>query len=171
MRGRSCLRGHWKRPPSGERSDLIESANDSPDPANSLPDEEIPSHTGSPPAAPDSDADQQQPLPSSSKGTKACGNLTVSATSTTCGFANNVFYEYWTATDRGARHVDQISAYSDRLGKWLEVACAVEETPAGGGAVSCATDAGAGIWIPYRALAEYTQAAADAYAASHKVTE
>lgn len=100
-----------------------------------------------------------------SQASKSCGNLNIAATSTSCAFAHNVFYEYWSATNRGQNHVGRIRAYSSALSKWLEVGC--EE----GNPVVCMTDAGAEVRVPSRALADYTQAAADSYAASHTVSE
>ena len=95
---------------------------------------------------------------------KACGNLTVAAGSTTCGFAQNVFYEYWTATDGAFRHEDTIEAYSPTLGQWLQLTC--ED----GDPAVCATGAGAEVQMPREALDSYTQEAADAYAADHTVS-
>jgi hypothetical protein len=102
--------------------------------------------------------------PSSSTPTKACGNLTVSAGSTTCAFAQNVFYEYWTATDGATGHQDAIEAYSPRLARWLQLACD------DGDPVVCSTDAGAEVEMPRDALDAYDQEAADIYAAHHTVS-
>ena len=92
-----------------------------------------------------------------------CGNLMVTRDSVTCGFAQNVFYEYWTATDGGSSPTGRISAYSPALGRELKLSC--DE----GASVSCFTEAGGEVRIPVAALDEYTQADADAYAASNTV--
>lgn len=110
------------------------------------------------PAAPEDDRSPTQDK------TKSCGNLTVTADSITCGFANNVFYEYWVASDGGSSHAANISAYSDALGRYLELACNV------GKAVSCVTDADGHVSIPRGALDDYSQADADDYAASNTVS-
>jgi hypothetical protein len=114
-----------------------------------------------PPPTENPDAESDTDL---SAATKACGNLTVTAGSTTCGFAQNVFYEYWTATDSAVRHEDTIEAYSPTLDDWLELTCA------DGDPVVCTTGAGAGVQMPRSALDAYTKNAADAYAADHTVS-
>lgn len=96
---------------------------------------------------------------------KTCGNLMVTRDSVTCGFAQNVFYEYWTATDGGSSTIGRISAYSPALGRELKLTC--DE----GVSVSCFTEAGGEVRIPVGALDDYTQADADAYAASNTVSK
>jgi hypothetical protein len=100
----------------------------------------------------------------SDAGTKSCGNLTVSAGSVNCDFANNVFYEYWVASEGGVRDAGVISSYSPALGRWLDLEC--EEA----GSVTCLTEAGGEVGIPYDALAAYDQDAADEYAGSNTVS-
>jgi hypothetical protein len=112
-------------------------------------------------------ASQAAPTPATrrtSTSTKlaSCGNLQVRAATTTCSFAQNVFWEYWTAAQRG--DASNISAYSAGAGRNLDVTCT-----SGGQTVVCATDADGEIRIPASALAAYTQSMADRYAASHNV--
>lgn len=114
---------------------------------------------------PPTESRSEDPEAAASGPTKTCGNLTVAAGSTTCAFAQNVFYEYWTATDRGAGHEDTIEAYSPALERWLSLTC--ED----GDSVICRGDAGAEVQMPRDALDSYTQDAADAYAADHTVSE
>lgn len=95
---------------------------------------------------------------------KQCGNLEASKGSITCAFAQNVFYEYWTATDGAAEHDDAIEAYSPALEEWLELSCT------DGDPVACTTDVGGEVRMPRSALEEYTQEAAEAYAADHTVS-
>ena len=102
--------------------------------------------------------------PNSSGGDlKACGNLRVEADTTTCPFAQNVFWEYWNAFNN-ERSAATISAYSEALGEWLEVTCDEAST------VVCATDAGSEVQISQDALDGYTQEMADEYAESHTVS-
>lgn len=98
------------------------------------------------------------------RNTKTCGNLRVATGSTTCGFAQNVFWEYWTASSGGLSHTDDIRAYSSALGKWLTLTCF------DGDPVVCRNDAGAEVQIPREAVVGYTKEAADAYAADHTVS-
>lgn len=128
-------------------------ADDRSDPVEPAPEDELPT-----PESPiDTDAAPSAEL-------KTCGNLTVTAGSTTCGFAQNVFYEYWTAMKDAAGDADAIRAYSPALGRWLDLTCD------DGDPVVCGTDAGAEVQMPRRALDDYTQDAADAYAADHQVS-
>lgn len=92
----------------------------------------------------------------------SCGNLKVNADTTTCPFAQSVFWEYWHAVQTADR-ATSISVYSGALARWLPVTCRE------GANVVCTTEAGAEVRIPQNALAGYTQRMADAYAASHTV--
>jgi len=142
--------------------ELGESSSQSVQPAPS-PEEDQP--------APSSQDDDPAPSPADpstgadTEARKTCGNLMVTRDSVTCKFAQNVFYEYWTATDGGSSPIDRISAYSPALGRELKLTC--DE----GVSVSCFTEAGGEVRIPVGALDEYTQADADAYAASNTVSK
>lgn len=117
-------------------------------------------------AAHPNNPEESAPQRSAPSDSESCGNLTVTGDSITCGFANNVFYEYWIASDGGSNQVTNISAYSDALSEWLDLTC-----DAAGRSVSCATDTGDEVSIPRDGLDEYTQSNADAYAASNTVSE
>jgi hypothetical protein len=90
-------------------------------------------------------------------------NIRVKAGTTTCGFAENVFYEYW----RWLKYaeVEHIQAYSPALETYLPVKCKQ------GNPVTCRTAAGALVRFPLRAVDAYTVDDAAAYAASHTVTK
>jgi hypothetical protein len=98
----------------------------------------------------------------SGKALSSCGNLVVKGATTTCPFAQNVFYEYWSAV-KVEGYADDISAYSSALGRWLPVSCR------DAGTVVCTTDQGSEVRISRSALSGYTQSMADAYAAEHTV--
>jgi hypothetical protein len=128
--------------------------------SQATPEPESNAAASEPDPAPTADETQQ-----SDGALSACGNLQVSADSVRCGFANNVFYEYWSASEGGTDHAGAISAYSPSLGRWLDVQCEQEDR------LVCVTGVGGEVHIPYDALDEYTQAAADEYAASHTVSD
>jgi hypothetical protein len=92
----------------------------------------------------------------------SCGNLKVNAATTTCSFAQNVFWEYWSAV-QAEGYADEISVYSDAVGRWLPVTCR------DAGSIVCETDAGGEVRFSQLALAGYTQEMADAYAVAHTV--
>jgi hypothetical protein len=89
-------------------------------------------------------------------------NVRVKASTTTCGFAESVFYEYWRWLEYGG--VDQVKAYSSALDEFLPVDCS------SGDMVTCRTEAGAVVRFPQSAVAAYTLANASKYAASHEVS-
>lgn len=82
---------------------------------------------------------------------------------TTCAFAQNVFWEYWNASDGASSQVSQIEAFSATLGRRVPMSCEGEDP------VVCSNDAGAEVRMPAEALSAYTQEAADAYAVHHTV--
>jgi hypothetical protein len=92
----------------------------------------------------------------------SCGNLQVRAATTSCAFAQNVFWEYWNASQHG--DAASITAYSPAgSGRVLRLSCDSDST------VICTTTSGAEVRIPSAALAAYTQEMADHYAATHDV--
>lgn len=86
-------------------------------------------------------------------------NVRVKAATTTCGFAENVFYEYWHAGEGTA-----IKAFSAAIGTYLAVHCKA------GVLVTCRTGAGALVRFPVRAVRAYTAANARSYARRHTVS-
>jgi hypothetical protein len=95
---------------------------------------------------------------------KTCDpNIRVKATTTTCGFAANVFYEYWRSTEDG--EATDVEAYSPALKTYVAVDCKQNDP------VTCRTDAGALVRFPVRAVEAYTTEQAATYAASHTVSK
>jgi hypothetical protein len=90
-------------------------------------------------------------------------NIRVKAATTTCAFAENVFYEYW----RWLKYaeVDHVQAYSSALDTYLRVNCKQNDP------VTCRTAAGALVRFPLRAVDAYTVDDATAYAATHTVSK
>jgi hypothetical protein len=86
-------------------------------------------------------------------------NITAKKHTTTCGFAENVFYEYWQAG--GAR---SIRAYSPATGKSYRLSC----EQAGSG-VTCSAGDGAIAKFSIASIDQYTSAQARAFADSHNV--
>jgi hypothetical protein len=82
-------------------------------------------------------------------------NISVKAATTTCPFAQNVFYGYWQAS------ADDFSAYSAASKRSYDVSCS------GATSIVCTAGDGAEVRFSARAVALYDQAQADAYAASH----
>jgi hypothetical protein len=94
----------------------------------------------------------------------ACdANVRIKAATTTCAFAENVFYEYWRWLEYS--EVTDIRAFSPALGRFLAIDCDHSD------AVKCRTDAGALVRFPETAVAAYTIASAARYARGHKVSD
>jgi len=90
---------------------------------------------------------------------KACDqNISVNAETTTCGFAQNAFYAYWSAAESSTT----LRVLSPALGRRLATICAER-----GGLVRCTTDDGGLVRFPIRAVASYTPEMAAAFAAAH----
>jgi hypothetical protein len=94
----------------------------------------------------------------------ACdANVRIKAATTTCAFAENVFYEYWRSLEYG--EVTEIEAFSPALGRFLAIDCDH------GDAVSCRTHAGALVRFPQTAVEAYTIENAAKYSRGHKVSD
>ena len=79
----------------------------------------------------------------------SCGNIRVRAATTSCSFAQNVFWEYWNASQQG--EATTITAYSPAGGgRMLQLTCD------GASTVICTTTSGAEVRIPSAALGAYT---------------
>ena len=93
----------------------------------------------------------------------ACdANIRVKATTTTCAFAQNVFYEYWKATQSG--QASSIDAYSSASGRTYTLTCARRTS------IVCRADDGSYVTFSGTAIDAYgtDQAAKYAkYACSH----
>ena len=90
--------------------------------------------------------------------TRCDANISAMAGSTTCGFASNVFYEYWSAGE-----APTVRAYSPATGQTYTLDCADE------GDIVCRADDGAAVRFSQAAIDAYSQSQADAYAAGHDV--
>jgi hypothetical protein len=84
-------------------------------------------------------------------------NIAVKVSTTSCGFAENVFYEYWTS-DRAAA----VDAYSPAVATTVVATCA-----ATGGSITCRTARDAVVRFSVASLEAYDQRQADHYAATH----
>ena len=113
------------------------------------------------------------PAPSTSTGVPNSGGLVnqygnISATyAVSSSLANNVFYQYW--ADGGASGgSESVSAWSAATGQYYTTTCG----PDSAGNIDCyisgTTDPNAEVAFSYSAVAQYTQADADAYVNSGK---
>ena len=91
--------------------------------------------------------------------TRCDPNIRAKAATTTCGFAENAFYEYW-ASDGAA----SISVYSRATGTTFETSCT-----SGEGQVVCTTTDGGVARFSEASVARYTDAEAARYARSGKL--
>jgi hypothetical protein len=85
-------------------------------------------------------------------------NITVRATTTTCGLAESAFYEYSQAGNGSIR------AYSTSAGQWFGMRCRGSST------VICKADDGSEVRFPQSSVDAYTYANAVTYSSSHKVS-
>jgi predicted Rdx family selenoprotein len=96
----------------------------------------------------------------------ACdANIKVKGSTTTCAFAQNVFYGYWLNEEEPGVFADSpgIPAYSPAAGTTFDVDCA------GGSKIVCRTSDGGYVTFPVAAVDAYTVANAEQYAASHEL--
>jgi hypothetical protein len=84
-------------------------------------------------------------------------NIEARVDTTTCGFAQNVFWVYWTSGE-----TSPISVYSPAVQISFRVRCADD-----GVGIACTGRDGSGVRFPTEALDAYSQSQADAYAADH----
>jgi hypothetical protein len=114
---------------------------------------------------PDADSDDRRTTPRRPKTvlTTCDANVRAKAKTTTCGFAENVFYEYWRW--REYREVTDIEAFSSALRAFLPVDCNQ------GQAVVCRTSGGALVRFPLSAVNAYTLDNAAHYALNHRVSK
>jgi hypothetical protein len=93
-----------------------------------------------------------------SSGFRRCDtNISAKKVTTTCGFASNAFYEYWTS-NQAAR----IRVYSPATRRSFSTRCSVKAEY-----VECATSDGGVARFSQGAVDDYSQAQADAYVANH----
>jgi hypothetical protein len=84
-------------------------------------------------------------------------NVQARAATTTCGFAQNTFYEYWTNGQASALQV-----YSPTTGLVYETTCAGHRDE-----ILCTTTDGGAVRFSQASVASYDQDQADAYASNH----
>lgn len=84
------------------------------------------------------------------------------AATTTCPFAQNVFYEYWSAARAGG--AESIRAYSPAAARWFKLDCN------GRSKARCVADDGSEVRFGLGAVKNYTMARGAAYAAGHTVS-
>lgn len=84
-------------------------------------------------------------------------NIEVKAATTTCAFAQNAFWHYWTSGESGA-----IQVYSPAARSTFDVSCKVRDSQIG-----CSTSDGGEVRFSQDALDLYSQTQADRYAGSH----
>ena len=112
------------------------------------------SRTSSAPAAPTPAASAPPP----SQWTSCDANISAKTPATTCEFASNLFYEYWSAGQSAS-----VAAYSPATGNFHAATCA------GGSTITCTTADGDAVRFPQSAVEAYSQSQADTYAATHEV--
>jgi hypothetical protein len=92
----------------------------------------------------------------------ACdANIRVKAATTTCAFAQNVFYEYWQAARSG--QASSIDAYSPASRQTYTLACARRTS------ITCRADDGSYVTFPGTAIDAYSADQAAKYACSHRL--
>jgi hypothetical protein len=103
---------------------------------------------------------RKQPVARSSL-TACDANITVDADTTTCGFAQNTFFEYW--SDQGQEQSDaELEVWSPAAQDLFTTACS------GGATVVCSTEDGGQVRFPMTAVSAYDQRQADRYLSSHE---
>jgi hypothetical protein len=94
---------------------------------------------------------------------KSCDvNIRARIGTTSCAFAENVFYSFWNALEAGD---DAFTAYSPVTGRSYRVRCSTADT------VACRAGDGAYVRFSMRAVRAYSASQADSYACSHQVSE
>jgi hypothetical protein len=84
-------------------------------------------------------------------------NIEARVDTTTCAFAQNAFWVYWTSGEKS-----RISVYSPAVGRSFRIRCAND-----GERVACTGHDGSGVRFPVAALEAYSRDQADSYAANH----
>lgn len=95
------------------------------------------------------------PASSSARYVACDANITVRTDTTTCGFAQNVFYEYWRSGQSA-----EFDAYSPATRATFSTTCREAA-----GRITCTTADRGAVRFPQAAVDSYTQAQADTYAA------
>lgn len=116
---------------------------------------------GGPPetAAPVPATAASTPAPAASRWSSCDANISAKSPGTTCEFASNLFYEYWSSGQTAS-----VSAFSPATGTFHPATCV-----SGGSQVTCTSPDGAAVRFSQAAIDAYSQSQADQYAASHDV--
>ncbi len=117
----------------------------------------VETRVAAPPPAPRRTRKSRNATPTQSAFVSCDANVEVKAETTSCGFAQNVFWHYWTSGE-----AQSLDVYSPATKATLATNCT-----ASGGRVSCATSDGGEVRFPRTALDTYSTAQADNYAATH----
>jgi hypothetical protein len=107
-------------------------------------------------------AAHKAPSPAAPTYTACDANITVKSATTTCPFAENVFYEYWYSWNY--HEMEAFAAYSPAVSRWFDMACR------GASQIVCVTGNDGHVRFPMQAVEAYTEKAATAYAADHTVS-
>jgi hypothetical protein len=121
---------------------------------------EEPAPASAPPPEPEDTKKKRRsapPEPAASEYAQCDANIQVKAETTTCEFAQNTFWHYWMSAESSALEV-----WSPAAAATLSVVCDASVTR-----LECTTDDGGVVRFPLDAVAVYSQAQADAYAANH----
>lgn len=93
----------------------------------------------------------------------ACdSNIEVKASTTTCAFAQNAFYEYWYSWN--FNEMSSFAAYSAAAGEWFDLSCDGESR------IVCRAHDGSVVRFPMSAVLAYDEDAANRYAAKATVS-
>jgi hypothetical protein len=93
----------------------------------------------------------------------ACdANIRARAATTTCGFAQNVFYEYWYSWNY--LELSTFAAYSSAAGEWFDMTCRGSTT------IRCSASDGSEVRFPESAVLAYTERHAEKFATAHTVS-
>jgi hypothetical protein len=101
------------------------------------------------------------PTPNAGAFVSCDANIRVKASTTTCPFAQNVFYEYYRQTDGFPRTVT-VRAWSRAARRSFDVSCSGTES------IVCRAGDGARIRFPARAVRDYDDEQAEHFASTHE---
>jgi hypothetical protein len=100
----------------------------------------------------------ERPAPSTPEFVHCDANIEAKADNTTCPFAQNVFWTYWTSGESGS----PLEVWSPAAHASFTTTC-----EGSGAGVVCTTDDNAVVRFPQAAVDHYSQSQADAYGAAH----
>jgi hypothetical protein len=106
-------------------------------------------------------SDAATPTPSTDASVSCDANIRVKASTTTCPFAQNVFYEYYRQTNGYPRAVT-VRAWSHAARRSFDVSCSGTES------IVCSAGDGARIRFPAGAVLDYDDEQAERFAATHE---